>query len=59
MSFWSAETLAKKLPEMKLIDPYDPDAIDCAAYTLQVGNEVYVSPDQKSKPRPAHQADAG
>lgn len=43
MSFWSAETLAKNL---KLIDPYDPDAIDCAAYTLHMGNEVYVSPDQ-------------
>lgn len=46
MSFWSAETLAEKLPNLKLIDPYDPDAIDCAAYTLRVGNEVYVSPDQ-------------
>ena len=44
MSFWSAETLAKKLPD--LIDPYDLDAIDCAAYTLHMGSEVYVSPDQ-------------
>lgn len=44
MSFWSAETLAEKLSD--LIDPYDPDAIDCAAYTLHMGNEVYVSPDQ-------------
>ena len=49
MSFWSAETLAKKLPDLKLIDPYDSDAIDCAAYTLHMGNEVYVSPDQKVK----------
>lgn len=47
MAFWRAETLSQRLPN--LIDPYDPDAIDCAAYTLHVGNEVYVSPDQKIK----------
>jgi len=47
MSFWRAETLLKKLPN--LIDPFDPKAIDCAAYTLHVGDEVYVSPDQKIK----------
>ena len=45
MSFWRAETLEKKLPG--LIEPYDPNAIDCAAYTLHVGNEVYISPDQE------------
>lgn len=45
MSFWSGETLAQKLPS--LIEPYDGNAIDCAAYTLRVGNEVYVSPDGK------------
>lgn len=45
MSFWRAETLEKKLP--RLIEPYDPRAIDCAAYTLHVGNEIYVSPDQE------------
>ena len=43
--FWRAETLEKKLP--RLIEPYDPSAIDCAAYTLHVGNEIYVSPDQE------------
>ena len=42
--FWHAETLEKKLP--RLIEPYDPRAIDCAAYTLHMGNEIYVSPDQ-------------
>ena len=49
MSFWSAETLSKKLPDLKLIDPCDQDAIDCAAYTLHIGDEVYVSPDRKIK----------
>ena len=43
--FWHAETLEKKLP--RLIEPYDPRAIDCAAYTLHMGNEIYVSPDQE------------
>lgn len=47
MSFWRAETLSAKLPS--LIDPFDPKAIDCAAYTLHVGDEVYISPDQKIK----------
>ena len=43
MSFWSGETLAHRLP--LLIEPYDEEAIDCAAYTLRVGDEIYVSPD--------------
>ena len=47
MSFWSGETLSKKLPG--LIKPFDPKAVDCAAYTLRVGDEIYVSPDQKIK----------
>lgn len=44
--FWSGETLAKRLPS--LIDKFDPDRIDCAAYTLAVGNEFYVSPTKQS-----------
>jgi dCTP deaminase len=42
MSFWSGETLSTRLPS--LIDPYDSAQIDCAAYTLRVGPEAYVSP---------------
>ncbi len=45
MAFWSGEKLKEKLPQ--LIEPYDEMAIDCAAYTLHVGNEIYVSPDRK------------
>lgn len=44
MTFWSGETLESKLA--KLIEPFDPKRVDCAAYTLRVGREVYVSPSE-------------
>jgi dCTP deaminase len=44
--FWSGETLTERLPD--LIAPFSPDRIDCAAYTLAVGPEVYVSPNDQS-----------
>ena len=56
MSFWRGETLAEKLPE--LIEPFDPGAIDCAAYTLHVGNEIYISPDQRVKNPGRHTREA-
>jgi dCTP deaminase len=47
--FWSGETLRERLPP--LIEPFVPERIDCAAYTLAVGPEVYVSPnDQTADP---------
>jgi dCTP deaminase len=47
--FWSGETLQERLGA--LIDPFDPKRIDCAAYTLSIGPEVYVSPsDQVADP---------
>lgn len=45
-AFWSGETLQERLEQ--LIDPFDPKRIDCAAYTLSVGQEVYVSPNEQS-----------
>lgn len=52
MSFWSGAKLRERLPA--LIVPYRPERIDCAAYTLSIGEQVYVSPtedvtDPKSK----------
>ena len=44
--FWSGETLRDRLAE--LIEPFTPDRVDCAAYTLSVGPEVYVSPNSQS-----------
>ena len=47
--FWSGETLSERLKT--LIDPFDPGRVDCAAYTLSIGQEVYVSPsDQTADP---------
>ena len=47
--FWSGETLGTRLKA--LIDPFSPDRVDCAAYTLSIGPEVYVSPnDQTTDP---------
>ena len=43
MPFWRGETLLEELP--KLIEPFRKDAIDCAAYKLHIGNEIYISPD--------------
>ncbi|MYB13459.1 MAG: deoxycytidine triphosphate deaminase [Rhodospirillaceae bacterium] len=44
--FWSGETLHERLET--LIDPFLPERIDCAAYTLSIGSEVYVSPDDQT-----------
>lgn len=47
--FWSGETLNERLEG--LIDPFVPERVDCAAYTLSIGPEVYVSPnDQAADP---------
>jgi dCTP deaminase len=46
MSFWSGETLLERLPS--LITPFAATQIDCAAYRLRVGPEVFVSPTKSS-----------
>ena len=47
--FWSGETLKERLDG--LIDHFWPERVDCAAYTLSIGPEVYVSPnDQTADP---------
>lgn len=44
--FWSGETLSDRLAT--LIEPFVPERVDCAAYTLSIGPEVYVSPSDKA-----------
>ena len=46
VGFWSGETLTEKMKN--LIDPFCPSRVDCASYTLSVGQEVYVSPNEQS-----------
>jgi dCTP deaminase len=50
MAFWSGEKLAAELPA--LIDPYEPSRIDCAAYTLSLGPEVFVTTDLRLEDSP-------
>jgi dCTP deaminase len=48
--FWSGETLKEKL--RTLVNPFTETNIDCAAYTLTIGHEIYVSPsDQTPNPQ--------
>ena len=44
--FWSGETLSERLKT--LIDPFVSGRVDCAAYTLSIGPEVYVSPNDQT-----------
>jgi dCTP deaminase len=47
--FWSGETLKDRLDG--LIEPFAPSRIDCASYTLSIGPEIYISPnDQVTNP---------
>ncbi len=48
MSFWSGEKLRDRLPS--LIDKFVEGNIDCAAYTLTMGRELYVTAPQTAKP---------
>jgi dCTP deaminase len=50
VAFWSGETLAERLPA--LIDGFEPEAIDCNAYTLHVGDELYITPERGRTNRP-------
>ncbi len=49
MTFWSGEKLAERLPD--LVAPYDASRVDCAAYRLSIGPEVYVSPTSDDRPK--------
>lgn len=49
MNFWSGETLKDRLPQI-LGKYYDENRIDCAAYRLCIGEEVYISPREGEDP---------
>jgi dCTP deaminase len=45
VAFWSGEKLRREIPAQEIVDPFDPDLIDCSAYTLTLGPEYFISPD--------------
>lgn len=44
MAFWSGERLQEEVGNC-IAGPYDTNNIDCAAYTLHVGPEAFITPD--------------
>jgi dCTP deaminase len=44
VTFWSGERLDSELPA--LITPYNKSQIDCAAYRLRLGSQVFVTSDE-------------
>ncbi len=57
MSFWSGETIKDKLDDLiRKSDgsSADPSNIDCCAYTLTVGPEVYITPSIKNSDPKGH-----
>ncbi len=48
MAFWSGDTLKDKLPSIVDPDGYDENKIDCAAYTLTMGPQYFVTPSEAS-----------
>ena len=54
--FWGETLLRRRLGAESLVEPYDADRIDKAAYRLCIGREVYVSPtgepgDDRNRPK--------
>ena len=43
MTFWSGETLKIKLSEQRIVEPFNVEKVDCAAYQLKIGKEIYLS----------------
>lgn len=56
--FWSGETIHKNLKDL-IFDSKgnsigDPDQIDCAAYQLTIGPQVFITPTQESDDKKGH-----
>jgi dCTP deaminase len=51
MAFWRSETLKARIPEQKLIEPFEPDRVSRCAYELSVGGQAYITsnPGDKTK----------
>lgn len=49
MAFWSGDKLERRVKVEELIVPFNSCKIDCAAYELGMGGEIYVSPSRHEK----------
>lgn len=49
MAFWSGETIKEWIPKFRAIEPFIPEQIDCAAYTLRMGREAYITPEYRTR----------
>lgn len=55
MPFWSGETLVERYKKDNIITPFDEALVDCGAYTLRVGSEIFITPHQRVESRYAEQ----
>lgn len=44
MAFWGGAKLLIEIQKQGIVSPFDPDQIDCSAYTLTLGAEAFVTP---------------
>ena len=49
MGFWSGEKVLQRVPREKLVVPFNASAIDCAAYTLTLGEHAFTTADDKDR----------
>ncbi|MCY4108187.1 MAG: hypothetical protein OXG11_04060 [Chloroflexi bacterium] len=47
MGFWRGETLRERLPSIVKKPHYSEERIDCNAYTMRLGEEIYISPSRQ------------
>jgi dCTP deaminase len=50
MAFWSGAKLKTELPKRSLVTHYDSARVDCAAYTLRMGRQYYLSASEDTSP---------
>lgn len=51
MAFWSGSRFLEDGAADKVVRPFDPERIDCSAYTLTLGEEAYITPSYGDDPR--------
>lgn len=54
MTFWSGETIRTQTQKLKIIEPFAESQIDCAAYTLRMGAEYFVTPEHDAANLSSH-----